>query len=43
MLTIGMRLRAGRAHARMGRYGTADVGGPAIGTLGSGNSALHTH
>jgi hypothetical protein len=43
MLTVGMRLRAGEAHARMGRYGAADVGGPAIGTLGSGNTALHTH
>ena len=43
MLTLGMRLRAGEAHARMGRYGAADIGGPAIGTLGSGNSAVHTH
>ena len=43
MLTMGMRLRAGEAHARMGRYGAADIGGAAIGTLGSGNSTLHTH
>jgi hypothetical protein len=33
MLTAGVRLRAGTAHARMGRYGVALPGGPAIGSL----------
>lgn len=43
MLSAGVRLRAGDAHARMGRYGVADVGGPAIGTLGPGNASTHMH
>ena len=43
MLTLGVRLRAGDAHARMGRYGVADTDGPAIGTLGSGTMSTHTH
>ena len=43
MLTVGMRLRAGDAHARMGRYGVADVDGPAIGSLGSSNCSPHAH
>lgn len=43
MLTAGMRLRAGDAHARMGRYGVADIDGPAIGSLGSINSSSHAH
>ncbi len=33
MLTAGIRLRAGDPHARMGRYGVALPGGPAIGTM----------
>lgn len=33
MLTAGVRVRAGAAHARMGRYGVALPGGPAIGTM----------
>lgn len=43
MLTVGVRLRAGDAHARMGRYGVADPGGPAIGTLSSGTQPPYTH
>ena len=43
MLTVGVRLRAGAAHARMGRYGVADTDGPAIGTLGSGTMSPHAH
>ena len=42
MLTAGFRIRAGDAHARMGRYGVADVGGPAISTMSAG-SATHQH
>lgn len=33
MLTAGVRVRGGDAHARMGRYGVADTGGPAIGGM----------
>ena len=43
MLTAGVRLRAGDAHARMGRYGVADIDGPAIGTLASGTMSPHAH
>ncbi|MDB4915605.1 MAG: hypothetical protein JWM95_3249 [Gemmatimonadetes bacterium] len=43
MLTAGVRLRAGGAHARMGRYGVALEGGPAIATLAGGASPAHTH
>jgi len=43
MLTVGIRLRAGDAHARMGRYGVADIDGPAMATLGSGNKSTHAH
>ena len=43
MLTVGVRLRAGDAHARMGRYGVADTDGPAIRTLGSGTMAPHEY
>lgn len=39
MLTVGVRMRLGDAHARMGRYGVALTDGPAIGTMvGSGTS-----
>ena len=31
------------SYARMGRYGVADVDGPAIGSLGSSNSSPHAH
>ena len=43
MLTAGVRIRAGGAHARMGRYGVASSIGPAIGTLAGGASPLHSH
>ena len=43
MLTAGIRLRAGGAHARMGRYGVAEIDGPAIGSLGSVNGSSHAH
>jgi hypothetical protein len=42
MLTLGVRLRAGDAHARMGRYGVATIPGPSIGTL-SGTASAQTH
>ncbi len=42
MLTAGFRLRLGAAHARMGRYGVADLGGPSIGSMSSG-SGMHEH
>ena len=38
MLTAGLRMGFGAAHARMGRYGVADVGGPSLGGMSaSGN------
>ena len=43
MLTAGLRLRAGSAHARMGRYGVARPDGPAIGTVSNVVSSAHTH
>jgi hypothetical protein len=42
MLTAGIRLGLGDAHARMGRYGVADVNGPAIGSMSAG-SLTHRH
>jgi hypothetical protein len=42
MLTVGIRLRAGQPHARMGRYGVADMGGPVIRTM-SGGTTAHQH
>ena len=43
MLTAGLRLRAGDAHARMGRYGVARPDGPAIGTLTNMAPLAHLH
>jgi hypothetical protein len=44
MLTMGVRLRYGPTHARMGRYGVAMVQGPAIQVLGSpGESSKTVH
>jgi hypothetical protein len=43
MLTVGVRLRAGDAHPRMGRYGVASVAGPSIGTLTGTSSQTHVH
>lgn len=43
MLTAGVRVRAGGAHARMGRYGVALDSGPAIGTLAGDSSPAHMH
>jgi hypothetical protein len=42
MVTAGFRLRFGAPHARMGRYGVADLSGPAIASMSSG-SAVHHH
>lgn len=42
MLTAGIRLKLGAAHARMGRYGVADASSPAIaGMLATG--VMHAH
>jgi hypothetical protein len=45
MLTAGVRLRVGPAHARMGRYGVAVPPGPAIRALGTtdGDASSHHH
>ena len=46
MATVGVRLRFGPPHARMGRYGVALPAGPAIRALGipSGSSpSTHQH
>ena len=43
MLTAGVRLRAGDAHARMGRYGVAAAAGPAIGTVAGEAAPTHVH
>lgn len=43
MLTAGVRLRAGGAHARMGRYGVAADAGPAIGTIAGESAPAHLH
>ncbi|MEP7000599.1 MAG: hypothetical protein ABI969_08965 [bacterium] len=43
MLTVGVRLRAGDAHPRMGRYAVASVAGPAIGTVTGASSQTHVH
>lgn len=42
MLSVGFRMSAGGAHARMGRYGVADVGGPAIRSM-SASTTAHRH
>ena len=42
MLTAGIRMRIGGAHARMGRYGVADTNGPAIGSM-AGSVTEHQH
>jgi hypothetical protein len=42
MLTAGIRLRIGGAHARMGRYGVADINGPAIRSM-TGGVTEHQH
>ena len=43
MLTAGLRLRAGSAHARMGRYGVARPAGPAVGTVTNAEPPPHSH
>lgn len=43
LLTAGVRLRAGAAHSRMGRYGVALAGGPPIGVMGEPAPAGHAH
>jgi hypothetical protein len=43
MLTAGLRLRVGAAHARMGRYGVAMVEGPVIGGATVANTREHSH
>jgi hypothetical protein len=43
MLTAGLRLRFGDAHARMGRYGVALPVGPAIGALVGATPLAHAH
>ncbi|MEP6618172.1 MAG: hypothetical protein ABJE47_02610 [bacterium] len=43
MVTAGVRLRLGDAHARMGRYGVAMPAGPAIGTMLGGAGPVHAH
>jgi hypothetical protein len=43
MLSAGLRLRAGAAHARMGRYGAAMVEGPVIGGATLANMRGHSH
>jgi hypothetical protein len=42
MLSAGLRLRVGAAHARMGRYGVAAVEGPVIGGAALGRQP-HSH
>lgn len=41
MLTAGLRLALGPSHARMGRYGVADPGGPSIGSMSVPGSHQH--
>ena len=41
MLTAGLRMGLGAAHARMGRYGVADLGGPSIGSMSVPGSHQH--
>ena len=43
MLTAGLRLRAGSAHARMGRYGVARPAGPVVGTITNAVPPPHSH
>ncbi len=43
MLTVGVRLRFGPLHARMGRYGVALPAGPAIRALGMPDGDLPSH
>lgn len=43
MLTAGVRLRAGGAHSRMGRYGVALADGPAIRVMGESSNSHHEH
>jgi hypothetical protein len=46
MLSAGVRLRYGPAHARMGRYGVALPAGPAIRALaapGDDSKTVHDH
>ena len=46
MLSAGVRLRYGPAHARMGRYGVALPPGPAIRTVaapGEDSKTVHDH
>jgi hypothetical protein len=43
MLSAGLRLRVGAAHARMGRYGVAMVEGPLIGGAAVADMREHSH
>jgi hypothetical protein len=43
MVTAGLRLRLGAAHARMGRYGVAAPPGSAVGALAGVGASDHVH